>query len=76
MTTARISIAAENPICGRRGIVANNGMELSHDDLDELLGIWGPDRVKVGKPLSPPSGRRAGPRSGFGTKVTAHCTDP
>ncbi|HWY54046.1 MAG TPA: hypothetical protein VNZ03_06255 [Terriglobales bacterium] len=36
-----------------RAIVADDGMELSHDDLDDLLGVGIPGRAIVGKPLSP-----------------------
>jgi hypothetical protein len=35
-----------------RATVADDGMELSQDDLNDLLGIGVPGRVIVGKPLS------------------------
>jgi len=39
---------------GGRAVVADDGMELSDSDLDDLLGIGVPGRVIVGKRLSPP----------------------
>jgi hypothetical protein len=34
-------------------IVADSGMELTQDDLDELMGIGIPGRIVVGRPLPP-----------------------